>query len=47
MDELLAKYQNISSPACPVEKLVFFKSELRPGGAIYSRLEAWPLTGTH
>ena len=47
MDELLAKYQNINSPACPVEELVFFKSELRPGGAIYSRLEAWPLTGTH
>ena len=47
MDRFLSKYQNISSPTCPVEELILFKSELGPGGAVYSRLNAWPLTGRH
>jgi 2'-5' RNA ligase len=46
MDELLSEYQNITSPTCTVEELILFRSELKPGGAIYSRLEAWPLTGS-
>ena len=46
MDKLLSKYQDIDSPACAVEELILFKSELRPGGAVYSRLEAWPLAGS-
>jgi 2'-5' RNA ligase len=47
MYELLSEYQNITSPTCTVEELILFRSELRPGGAIYSKLEAWPLTGSH
>jgi 2'-5' RNA ligase len=47
MDEILSEYQNITSPTCTVEELILFRSELRPGGAVYSRLEAWPLTGSH
>lgn len=46
MDELLSKYENIMSPVCTVDELILFKSELRQGGAIYSKLESWPLTGT-
>lgn len=47
MDEILSEYQNITSPTCAVEELILFKSELKPGGAVYSTLEAWPLTGSH
>ena len=47
MDKFLANYQNIESPTCTVEELILFKSELRPGGAFYSRLHAWTLTGSH
>ena len=46
MDKLLSKYQNIAAPTCTVEELILFKSELRPGGAVYSRLTAWPLMGS-
>jgi len=47
MDDLLSEYQNISSPTCAVEELILFRSELSPGGAVYSRLKTWPLAGTH
>lgn len=47
MDELLSEYQNVTSPTCTVEELILFRSELRPAGAIYSRLETWPLTGSY
>lgn len=47
MDKFLSDYQNITSPTCTVKELVLFKSELRPGGAVYSKLHAWPLMGSH
>lgn len=47
LDDLLSTYQNITSPLCAVEELTLFKSELKPGGAVYSKVEAWPLTGSH
>lgn len=46
MDELLSEYQNITSPTCTVEELILFRSELGPGGANYSKLEAWQLVGS-
>lgn len=45
LDELLTKYQSFISPACSLEKLVLFKSDLRQGGAVYGKLKEWPLIG--
>ncbi len=45
LDDLLSKYHDLTSPECIIEELVLFKSDLRPGGAVYSRLNGWPLTG--
>ena len=45
LDDLLSKYHDLTSPDRTIEELVLFKSDLRPGGAVYSRLNGWPLTG--
>ena len=45
LDDLLSKYHDLTSPECIIEKLVLFKSDLRPGGAVYSKLKEWPLIG--
>jgi 2'-5' RNA ligase len=45
LDGLLSKYHDLTSPDCIIEELVLFKSDLRPGGAVYSRLNGWPLIG--
>ena len=43
--ELLSRYGNVISPVCSLMELVLFKSELKPGGASYTRLGVWPLSG--
>ena len=45
LEDLLLKYHDLTSPECIIEELVLFKSDLRPGGAVYSKLNRWPLTG--
>jgi len=45
LDDLLSKYQDLTSPECIIEELVLFKSDLKPGGAVYSKLNGWPLIG--
>ena len=45
LDDLLTKYQSFISPVCTLEQLVLFKSDLKPGGAVYARLKEWPLSG--
>ena len=45
LNELLAKYHDLTSPDCIIKELFLFKSDLRPGGAIYSKLNEWPLIG--
>jgi len=44
-DELMLKYGDLTSPVCSIHELVLFKSDLKPGGAVYTKLEAWPLSG--
>ena len=41
----LARYRDLASPVCTLEELVLFKSDLTSGGAVYSRLDGWPLRG--
>jgi 2'-5' RNA ligase len=44
-EQLLSKYEDLSSAVCPLKELILFKSELKPTGALYTKVEAWPLTG--
>jgi len=43
LDEILNLHDSLSSPSFQVSELVLFKSELRPQGPEYTRLESWPL----
>jgi 2'-5' RNA ligase len=45
LDELLHQYRDLKSPARTLSELVLFKSDLKPGGAVYTKLKAWPLVG--
>jgi 2'-5' RNA ligase len=45
LDDLVLKYKDLTSPSCPLKELILFKSDLKPGGAEYTKLETWPLTG--
>jgi RNA 2',3'-cyclic 3'-phosphodiesterase len=42
---LLEKYQDVTSPEVLLEELVLFKSDLEPGGAVYTPMGTWPLRG--
>jgi RNA 2',3'-cyclic 3'-phosphodiesterase len=44
LDEILAKHEGFSSPAFNVKELILFKSDLKPQGPIYAKLEAWELS---
>jgi 2'-5' RNA ligase len=46
LEKLLLEYKGLTSPACSLNELIFYKSELRPGGAVYTMLRSWPLAGT-
>ncbi|MEA2038786.1 MAG: RNA 2',3'-cyclic phosphodiesterase [Thermodesulfobacteriota bacterium] len=45
LDTILSRYLKLDSPVCPLGELIQFKSDLRPGGAVYTRLNTWPLSG--
>jgi 2'-5' RNA ligase len=43
LDEILGLHDGLTSPSFQVGELVLFKSELKPHGPEYTRLESWPL----
>lgn len=45
LGDIISRYADIKTPVGRLEELVMFKSELRPGGAEYTRLNAFPLKG--
>jgi 2'-5' RNA ligase len=45
LDNLLLTYKNLTGPACTLRELALFKSDLKPGGAVYTKLKVWPLGG--
>ncbi|MBW1721514.1 MAG: RNA 2',3'-cyclic phosphodiesterase [Deltaproteobacteria bacterium] len=45
LEEIFSKYRDLEGPECRLDRLTFFKSTLKPTGAIYSRLAEWPLVG--
>jgi len=44
LEQLLAKYRDLSSPARTLGDLVLFRSDLKPGGAVYTKMASWPLS---
>lgn len=44
LQDLMSGYEDVTSPAATLGELVLFKSDLKPGGAVYTRLNSWPLT---
>lgn len=45
LDKILLEYRNLNSPGQPISELVLFKSDLKPSGAVYTKLNEWPLAG--
>jgi 2'-5' RNA ligase len=43
--EAMTAHGGIGTPDCVADELVLFRSDLKPSGAVYSRLDAWSLTG--
>lgn len=43
LKSVIDDYSSISGPSGKLDELVLFKSELKPGGAVYTRLHSWPL----
>lgn len=46
LEKLLSENNGLTSPACSLNELILFRSDLRPGGAVYTKLKSWPLSGT-
>ena len=45
LEQMLATYGDLSSPSCTLNELILFRSELKPGGAVYTKMSSWPLSG--
>jgi 2'-5' RNA ligase len=45
LDKFLSGYRDLTSPARPLVELVLFRSDLKPGGAVYTKMDSWPLSG--
>jgi len=45
LDQFLSRHRDFDGPECTLGELVFFRSDLRPGGSEYTRIAAWALEG--
>lgn len=45
LQRLLTRHEALTSPEGVLRDLVLFKSDLKPEGPVYTRLEIWPLKG--
>lgn len=45
LQQVLRSYAELHGPAALLGELVLFRSDLRPQGAVYARLDSWPLAG--
>ncbi len=43
LDDLLLTYKSLMSQECMLSELVLFKSDLKPSGAVYTKLNTWSL----
>lgn len=42
-DDITLRYDELTSPVCTLYELILFKSDLKPGGAVYTKLESFGL----
>ena len=45
LEAILKAYEALESPYESLNELSLFKSELKPAGAVYTKLKSWPLSG--
>ena len=45
LDELILRYHDLTDSVFSLNELSMFRSDLKPGGAEYTKLKAWPLSG--
>ena len=43
--KILSAHKDLTSPVCSLNELVLFKSDLKPGGAVYTKMLSWPMSG--
>jgi 2'-5' RNA ligase len=43
LEDIIARYKGLESPICRMGELILFMSELKPGGAEYTKIKSWPL----
>jgi RNA 2',3'-cyclic 3'-phosphodiesterase len=46
LEQFLETYRDLASPSCTLGKLVLFRSDLKPGGAVYTKMVSWLLAGS-
>jgi RNA 2',3'-cyclic 3'-phosphodiesterase len=45
LEALLLKHGGLTSPFSSLNELILFRSDLKPGGAVYTKMKLWQLTG--
>jgi 2'-5' RNA ligase len=45
LDEMILRYHDLTDSVFSLNELSMFRSDLKPGGAKYTKLESWPLSG--
>ena len=45
LNHLMSCYRDLTSPVCSLHELILFKSDLKPGGAVYTKTKSFPMTG--
>jgi 2'-5' RNA ligase len=45
LDEWMSEHADVESPACGLGPMILFRSDLNPGGALYTKMASWPLSG--
>jgi len=43
LDHMISEYSDLKGQSCSLEELVLFKSDLKQGGAVYTKLNSWAL----
>ena len=45
LNNVISRYQDLTDSVFSLNELSMFRSDLKPGGAEYTQLKAWPLSG--
>jgi 2'-5' RNA ligase len=45
LHDMLSAYKDLTTAVCSLNELILFKSDLNPGGAVYTKMLSWPLSG--